>query len=147
MVVPLGRGSGNVTGSSVHVPRQKNSWYEEMVRCYIYETRWPKHPQFANPMVWTKPPGTCSNSHYMKCCKDMDRPYSTSISTSASRVPSPPPIYQFLQALLRHIKSREISNASTVIGIRSSALDTISDSTQLSVSYLINSPFLTWIDS
>ena len=43
---------GDVTGASVHVPRQSNSTYAQTVRWTIYKTRRPEHPHL--PIRWYK---------------------------------------------------------------------------------------------
>ena len=86
------------------------------------------------------PQGHALWPHYMESWLDTFRPYA--ISTSPSEVLESFPTSQYTQSLRRCVKSCQVSDTSTVIGIRISALATISDWIRLTVFDLILLSFL-----
>ena len=55
---------GDVTGSSVHSPIQRNSTYIQTVRRSVYETRWPEHPHLPIRQYKRRPLGPASRPCY-----------------------------------------------------------------------------------
>ena len=133
-------------GVSVHVPRQRNITYGQTLIWSIYNTRWPKHPHL--PILWYKwlPHGPALWTHYMESWIGTDWTYTT--STSMSTVLEFPLTSWFPWSLRCRVKSHQVSDASAIIGIGSSALATISDLTQFHLPCLIwfDSLFPTWFD-
>ena len=72
----------NVMGKSVHVPRQSNSTYVNLVWWYIYKTRWNKHLHSPILRYQQFPQGTASQPRYMESW--MSHRYSTSTATSTT---------------------------------------------------------------
>ena len=57
----------DVTGASVHAPKQRNSKYVNISKRYIYDTIRPKHPYFPINRYNQRPLGTTPWPHYKTC--------------------------------------------------------------------------------
>ena len=133
-------------GVSVHASRHRNSPYGQAIRRYIYGTRLLKNPHLPILRYKQPPQGPALWTRYMEYWPVTARTYAT--STSRSTVPAHLPTSQFLRALCWRVKRRHIYNASAIIVIDISVLDTVSDSNWLDLLFTtwFDSPFPSWFD-
>ena len=115
-----------LTGVSIHEPRQRNSTYIQTVRRSIYEIRRPEHLQSPIRRYERRPQGPPPRPCNMESCPDTALLYSTDTATSTSTVRHDH--CEHCTAASRALPLPHlVSDAISIIDIRSSVLAAISD--------------------